>query len=285
MGRDDITVAASKAELRAWTSLWKGQGETIALVPTMGALHQGHLSLVEHAKATCDRTVASVFVNPRQFSPSEDFSTYPRTFEDDCAKLAAVGCDLVWAPTASAMYPEGYATTVSLGGPAEGLESEHRPHFFAGVATVCCKLFRQVEPSIAVFGEKDYQQLLVVRRMATDLDLDVTVVGRPTVREADGLAMSSRNAYLSEAERAVARALNGALQALRDAVLAGDDPAAASEHEAGRLIGAGFASVDSLTVRDAETLAPWQRDSARPARALGAAWLGRTRLIDNIPVA
>ena len=284
MASSDIIIATTKGDLRAFTSTWKAAGETIALVPTMGALHDGHMSLISHAIETCDRTVVSIFVNPRQFAPEEDFGTYPRTFDDDCAKLVLAGCDLVWAPTPATMYPDGFATTVALEGPALGLETDSRPAFFAGVATVCCKLFRQVEPHIAVFGEKDYQQLLVVRRMAADLDLDVTVVGCPTVREADGLALSSRNAYLSADERAVATTLHTALQALRETVRSGGDHEATAKAQIASLIEAGFKSVDYLTVRDAETLGPFEVGSPRPARALAAAWLGKTRLIDNIAI-
>src|SRR5262245_35103205 len=190
-----IPVVRSLPPLRSQMRAWRAAGDAIALVPTMGALHQGHLELVRLAKARCRRVVVSIFVNPAQFAPHEDFERYPRDEAGDLGKLAEVGCDLVWAPDRSEMYPEGFATRVVPGGGAEGLESESRPHFFAGVATVCCKLFTQVAPDVGVFGEKDYQQLIVVRQTVRDLDLPLTIIALPTVREADGLALSSRNAY------------------------------------------------------------------------------------------
>ena len=192
-----VPVIRTVPPLRAQVKSWREAGETVALVPTMGALHAGHLDLVRLAKARCSRAVVSIFVNPTQFAPHEDFDRYPRDEAGDLAKLAAVGCDLVWSPDARRMYPDGFATRIAPAGAAEGLESDFRPHFFGGVATVCCKLFTQVAPDVAVFGEKDYQQLAVVKQMVRDLDLPLEIVGLPTVREGDGLAMSSRNAYLS----------------------------------------------------------------------------------------
>ena len=199
-----VPVVRSLVPLRAQVAAWRATGESVALIPTMGALHRGHLELVRLAKARCRRAVASIFVNPTQFAPHEDFDRYPRDEAGDLAELATVECDLVWAPDKAWMYPEGFATRIVPEGAAEGLESAFRPHFFAGVATVCCKLFTQVAPDIAVFGEKDYQQLCVVRQMVRDLDLPLDIVALPTVREPDGLALSSRNAYLSADERTVA---------------------------------------------------------------------------------
>lgn len=284
MARQTIAVASTKDELRLQVGDWRSNGQSVALVPTMGALHEGHLALVRHAKRLADRTVTSIFVNPRQFAPQEDFATYPRTFDDDCCKLAEIGCDLVWAPTMDAMYPDGFATTVTVDGPARGLESDVRPGFFAGVATVCCKLFRQVAPHIAVFGEKDYQQLLVVTRMAQDLDLDLRIIGHPTIRESDGLAMSSRNAYLSTAEREVAPRLHARMLELREMVLSGIEPGIAGRLKAEQLVSDGFRSVDYLTLRCARTLSEYDPAEGRPGRIMAAAWLGTTRLIDNIPL-
>jgi pantoate--beta-alanine ligase len=250
----------------------------------MGALHRGHLELVRLAKARCGRAVVSIFVNPTQFSPHEDFERYPRDEAGDLAKLAAVGCDLVWAPDSSLMYPPGFATRVIPSGAAEGLEGEFRPHFFAGVATVCCKLFTQVAPDIAVFGEKDYQQLIVVRQMVRDLDLPLEIVALPTVREPDGLALSSRNAYLLPAERTLAPMLHRAICRVAEVAAEGGIVAGAMAEGRAGLEAAGF-RVDYLEVRDAETLRPVAPGSRqRPLRVLAAAWLGKTRLIDNVGV-
>ncbi|HWB45775.1 MAG TPA: pantoate--beta-alanine ligase [Hyphomicrobiaceae bacterium] len=275
-----IPVIRTLAALRAQVRRWREAGETVALVPTMGALHEGHLDLVRLARARCRRVAVSIFVNPAQFGPREDLSRYPRDEAGDLAKLQQVGCDGVWAPDAAAMYPPGFATRVVPSGAAEGLESDFRPHFFGGVATVCCKLFTQVLPDVAVFGEKDYQQLLVVRQMVRDLDLQLEIVAAPTRREADGLAMSSRNAYLSPQERAVAPTLYQVLQTV--ARSGGRDAKIIAEGKK-TLEAAGF-RVDYLDVRDAETLKPADANSARPLRALAAAWLGKTRLIDNVAV-
>jgi pantoate--beta-alanine ligase len=250
----------------------------------MGALHAGHVSLVEIGRRHAARTVVSIFVNPAQFAPHEDFDKYPRTWDADLAALTAAQADLVWAPTRDVMYPAGFASTVTVAGPAQGLETEFRPHFFAGVATVCCKLFTQVAPDVAIFGEKDFQQLAVVRRMARDLDLPLEVVGAPTVRETDGLAMSSRNRYLAPAERAKAPELSRVLNAIAITAEAGGDVTAAIRDGAAHLVAAGFRKVDYLAVRDAETLGDWSRTSGRAGRVLGAAWLGETRLIDNVAV-
>jgi pantoate--beta-alanine ligase len=277
-----VSVVRSLEPLRAQVRAWRSDGDGIALVPTMGALHRGHLELVRLAKARCRRAVVSIFVNPTQFAPHEDFDRYPRDEAGDLAKLASVGCDLVWAPQRADMYPEGFATTIVPGGAAEGLESDIRPHFFAGVATVCCKLFTQVAPDVAVFGEKDYQQVCVVRQMVRDLDLPLQIVAAETVREPDGLAMSSRNAYLSAEERRVAPLLHGIIADIaRTAAQRGDTGGAIAEGRAA-LEAAGF-RVDYLDVRDAETLRPAAAPEAgRPLRVLAAAWLGKTRLIDNV---
>src|SRR5262245_42799345 len=276
-----VPVKRSLAPLRAKVKAWRGAGETVALVPTMGALHLGHLELARLARARCRRAVVSIFVNPAQFAPHEDFERYPRDEAGDLAKLAGVGCDLVWAPDAALMCPAGFATRVVPEGTAEGLESDFRAHFFAGVATVCCKLFTQVAPDIAVFGEKDYQQLCVVRQMVRDLDLPLEIVAAPTVREADGLAMSSRNAYLSAEERRVAPMLHRAIIGVARAAGDGRTLTAAVADGRKTLEAAGF-KVDYLEMRDAETLRPAAPGSGRPLRVLAAAWLGRTRLIDNV---
>ena len=278
-----VPVIRSVSALRAQVSSWRKAGETVALVPTMGALHSGHLDLVRLAKARCSRAVVSIFVNPTQFAPHEDFDRYPRDEAGDLAKLAAVGCDLVWSPHRGEMYPEGFATRITPAGAAEGLESDFRPHFFGGVATVCCKLFTQMAPDIAVFGEKDYQQLAVVRQMVRDLDLPLEIVGLPTVREADGLAMSSRNAYLSPDQRRTAPTIYAVITAVAEAARQGAaiDKAVAEGKKA--LESAGF-KVDYLEVRDAETLKAAEPGARGPLRVLAAAWLGKTRLIDNIAI-
>jgi pantoate--beta-alanine ligase len=278
-----IPIVRSLAPLRARVGAWRKAGETVALVPTMGALHRGHLELVRLAKARCGRAVVSIFVNPTQFAPHEDFDRYPRDEAGDLAKLATAGCDLVWSPGRLDMYPEGFATRIVPAGAAEGLESEFRPHFFGGVATVCCKLFTQVGPDIAVFGEKDYQQLAVVRQMVRDLDLPLQIVGLETVREPDGLALSSRNAYLTAEERRQAPLMHRVITDVARAAAQGGDLAAALAVGKAALAAAGF-KVDYLEVRDAETLRPVAGDAGRPLRVLVAAWLGKTRLIDNVAV-
>lgn len=261
---------------------WRARGLTVGLVPTMGALHEGHLSLVRGAKAKCDRVIASLFVNPKQFAPHEDFERYPRDEAGDGAMLANAGCDLLYAPERAAMYPDGFTTNVLVPAVSTMLEGEFRPHFFGGVATVVSKLLLQGLPDHAFFGEKDYQQLLVIKRMTMDLDIPVAIDGCPTVREHDGLAMSSRNAYLSADERRIAARLNLVLHDAIKAVHAGE-PVAEAEAEASRhLIAAGFTRVDYVAIRDAETLAPVSELSH--ARILAAAWLGKTRLIDNMAV-
>lgn len=271
-------------EVRGIVAGWRKAGETVGLIPTMGALHDGHLQLVRLAKARCDRAVVSIFVNPAQFAPNEDFDKYPRTWESDLAQLATVGCDLVWSPERLEMYPEGFDTRIEPKGAAMGLESDFRPHFFGGVATVCCKLFTQVLPDIAVFGEKDYQQLCVVRQMVRDLNLPLEIVGAETIREADGLAMSSRNRYLTPEQRAQAVTIHRVIRDVAAVVANAQDWSAAVAAGKQQLTQAGFREIDYVDVRDAETLQPIEPASPRPKRVLAAAWLGQTRLIDNVGV-
>jgi pantoate--beta-alanine ligase len=283
MSAPPLQVVRSTPALRDAVATWRKQGLSIGLVPTMGALHEGHLSLVRAAKAGCDQVVASLFVNPKQFAPSEDFERYPRDEAGDAKLLAGAGCDLLYAPDRAGMYPEGFATSVLVDSVSTPLEGAFRPHFFGGVATVVTKLLLQCLPDAAFFGEKDYQQLLVIKRLALDLDVPVDIVGCPTVREHDGLAMSSRNAYLSADERRIAARLNVILHETIKAVRAGEAIATAEADAMRHLHAAGFSSVDYVAVRHAETLAP-VHDAAAPARILAAAWLGRTRLIDNMAV-
>lgn len=279
-----LAIVRTVRDLRAAVAGWRAAGERVALVPTMGALHEGHLSLLALARTLGRRAVASLFVNPTQFGPGEDLSSYPREEASDAAKLAAAGADLLYAPTVAEMYPHGFATEVRVSGLADHLCGPFRPGHFQGVATIVAKLLLQCAPDVAVFGEKDWQQLQVIRRLARDLDIPVEIVGAPTVREADGLAMSSRNAYLSVRERAIAAHLPRTLEALARAAASGEPCRAAEERAAQDLLAAGFAGVDYATLADAETLQPIERIGARPARAFAAARLGRTRLIDNLPV-
>lgn len=277
-------IVTSIAELRATLGGWRKDGARIGLVPTMGALHDGHLSLVRGIQSHCDRTVASIFVNPTQFAPHEDFDRYPRDLSGDAAKLATVGLDLIFAPTVAEMYPAGAATRLEVGGPAlVGLEDRFRPHFFGGVATVVSKLLIAALPDVAIFGEKDYQQLLVIRRMTADLGLPVEILGAPILREADGLAMSSRNAYLTADERVVAGRLNLVLKDAIARLTHGDPVAEVETFASSDLREAGFDSVDYVAVRDAATLERVET-VARPARILAAAKIGGTRLIDNMAV-
>ena len=275
------TLVATVAELRRALEPLRKDG--VALVPTMGALHDGHLALVAAAKARTPHVVVSIFVNPTQFAPNEDFNSYPRGLDADAAKLAAARTTLIFAPGPREMYPDGFATTVSVKGPAAGLETDFRPHFFDGVATIVAKLLIAALPDYALFGEKDYQQLLVVKRLVRDLALPVEIVAVPIAREADGLAMSSRNAYLSPEERKIAGKLN---MVLKDVIAhLGRGAAVADAQAAGvtALKQAGFDSVDYVALRDAETLAPVSGPD-RPVRLLAAARIGKTRLIDNMAV-
>jgi pantoate--beta-alanine ligase len=283
MSRNPMVVRTVPALRRAVDGL-RARKASIALVPTMGALHDGHVSLVRLAKKRAGKVVVSIFVNPTQFAPTEDFGSYPRTWKSDVEKLAAERVDLIWHPDVKTMYPEGFATRISPEGPATaGLEDRFRPHFFGGVATVVGKLFTQVRPDFAIFGEKDFQQLRVVTQMARDLDLGVKVIGSKTVRERDGLAMSSRNVYLSAEERQIAPTLHKAMKLSAAKIRAGEDVAAAIAAGAGMITSAGFA-LDYLEARHAETLAPIGSPKEGPIRMLVAAKLGTTRLIDNIAV-
>lgn len=279
-----IETVRTIADLRAAVTAWRAEDLSVGLIPTMGALHDGHLALARAAKAECDRAIASIFVNPAQFGPSEDLDRYPRREAEDAAALATLGVELIFAPPVDEMYPDGFATTVTVGGVAERLEGAHRPGHFAGVTTVVSKLLIQARADRAYFGEKDYQQLRVVTRMARDLDTATTIVGVPTVREPDGLALSSRNEYLSPAQRQVAPALNRALLEAAAAVAAGSTASKATAEAEAALIAAGFDAVDYVAVADAETLEPIEEMAKRPARVLAAAFLGKTRLIDNVPV-
>jgi pantoate--beta-alanine ligase len=280
----NIVVVREVAELRAQIAAWRGEGARIGLVPTMGALHRGHLSLVAEARRRAGRVVASVFVNPTQFGPGEDYAAYPRGEERDQAALEGAACDLLYAPSVEVMYPAGFDTTVSVGKVAEPLEGRFRPGHFAGVATVVAKLFTQVAPDVAVFGQKDYQQLQVIRRMTTDLDLPVEIIGAPTMRDEVGLALSSRNAYLSDDDLRTARKLNVILRQAAASAKAGWAVSSAEDAAREELEALGFA-VDYVAIVGAADLQPFAEDRVSgPARALVAATIGRTRLIDNLPV-
>ncbi len=283
MPKHQIPFARTVANLRAQVDAWHAANKTVALVPTMGALHTGHLSLVKLAETHADHVVVSIFVNPTQFAANEDLGTYPRDEVGDVEKLSAHKVDLIYAPTPEEMYPEGFSTTIAVNGISDGLCGSSRPHFFGGVATVVAKLFLQCRPDVAVFGEKDYQQLLVIRRMARDLDLPVNVIGAPIVREPDGLAMSSRNAYLSEVDRKTAPKLNELLRSAANLLAEGRATSKVIPNLKKRLSEAGF-DVDYLEVRHAETLAPLDIIGKTPTRLFAAAILGKTRLIDNVVV-
>ncbi len=279
-----MDIARTIAELRRQVALWRKAGERVGLVPTMGALHEGHLALVRTAKAECDRVAASIFVNPKQFSPSEDLASYPRRETADFDVLRAAGVDLVFAPATAEIYPPDFVTTIQVTGLTEGLCGAHRAGHFDGVATVVTKLLIQSLPDAAYFGEKDYQQLMIVRRLARDLDIPVQIAGVPTVREPDGLALSSRNAYLSQRERRIAPDLARVLRSVAAALA--QQPAGVVGELArglGELQDAGFA-VEYLEIRDAETLAPVTAQVTAPSRVFAAVHLGRTRLIDNMPL-
>ena len=262
---------------------WREAGQAIALVPTMGALHAGHMALIEAAKAEADRVVASIFVNPLQFGPNEDLEKYPRQEAEDARLLEHQACDLLWMPTAAQLYPPGFSTTISVSGVSERWDGAARPGHFAGVATVVAKLFTAVKPDLAFFGEKDFQQLAVIRRMEADLGLGISIRGVPTVRDSDGLALSSRNAYLSADERQRAVALPQALEQAREAIIGGEPVEAALDDAKRQLSDAGFDRIDYVALVDAGTLEPLETPAGE-MRLIAAAVLGATRLIDNIRV-
>ncbi|MCZ0812613.1 MAG: pantoate--beta-alanine ligase [Pseudomonadota bacterium] len=270
-------------ELRAATAPWQRAGETIGVVPTMGALHDGHLSLVEAARRACDRVIVTIFVNPKQFNNPDDLRNYPRTEDEDARKLARFSVDALYVPDADQIYPERFATTVSVAGLTDVMEGAHRPGHFDGVATVVTKLFLQSAATDAFFGEKDFQQLQVVRRMAADLDIPITVHGCPTIREIDGLAMASRNLLLSDRARTLAPRLHEEMETLAQGVAAGGDFAALQRAAIERLEKTGFTGVDYLEIRANDDLSLLDRPD-RPARLFAAAWLAGVRLIDNIAV-
>lgn len=280
-----LFVARTRAEARAWTADARRRGLRTAFVPTMGALHDGHLSLVRMGLERADAVVASIFVNPTQFSANEDFSTYPRAEERDLALLAEAGCTMCYCPSAAEIYPPGDSTRVLVRDLSHILEGEIRPHFFEGVATVVSRLFIHLTPDVAIFGEKDFQQLLVIRRMSQDFGLPVEIVGAPTARESDGLAMSSRNAYLSVEERARADAVYRAMTVCAERIESGATLRDATEAARKDILSAGFASIDYVEARRADTLAPFGTEAAPTGvggRLLVAARLGKTRLIDNM---
>jgi pantoate--beta-alanine ligase len=279
-----LDVVTTVSALRALVAKWRHEGSGVGLVPTMGALHEGHLSLVALARRRHQRVIVSVFVNPAQFAPHEDFDRYPRDLDRDLARLAGQDLtDLVFAPAISELYPEGFATRLEMAGPALGLEADFRPHFFSGVATIVAKLLIAANPHVAVFGEKDYQQLLVIRRLVRDLGLEVEILGAPILREADGLAMSSRNAYLDARQRRIAGRLNRVLAEAATNIRAGTAITEAETRGRNALRAAGFDSIDYIALRDATTLAKIESPAAE-MRILAAATLGGVRLIDNMPV-
>ena len=284
-----LEIVRSIADLRAAERGWRADGRSIGLVPTMGGLHDGHLALVRRGLAMCDRVAVSIFVNPRQFGSADDLARYPRREAKDCEKLGEAGAHLVFIPTVDEMYPAGSVTTVSVAGPlTQTLDAIHRPGHFDGVTTIVSKLFLQALPDIAFFGEKDFQQLRIVTRMARDLDIPVRIEPVPTVRDADGLALSSRNLNLSPDERRIAAAFPAALFAAVERLVHGGDVEATLEAARRAVSQAGFDKIDYIELADAETLSPiralGRTLGPAPARLFGAAWVGRTRLIDNMPV-
>ena len=276
-------IIRTLVELRSKVAGWKAAGESVAVVPTMGALHQGHLSLVRAAKEACDRVIVTIFINPKQFNNPEDYKNYPRTEEEDARKLIALKADVVYVPDGEQMYPNGFATTVSVEGITQGLCGAHRAGHFDGVATIVTKLFTQTQADKAFFGEKDYQQLQVVTRLARDLDLPIEVIGCPTIREEDGLAMSSRNLLLSDRARTWAPELHRAMEEMAEGLLAGGDLETLRAAAVSRVERAGFTQVEYLDLRSADQL-ELMTTPDRPARLLAAAWLAGVRLIDNIAV-
>ena len=276
-------IIRTLVELRSKVAGWKAAGESVAVVPTMGALHQGHLSLVRAAKEACDRVIVTIFINPKQFNNPEDYKNYPRTEEEDARKLIALKADVVYVPDGEQMYPNGFATTVSVEGITQGLCGAHRAGHFDGVATIVTKLFTQTQADKAFFGEKDYQQLQVVPRLARDLDLPIEVIGCPTIREEDGLAMSSRNLLLSDRARTWAPELHRAMEEMSEGLLAGGDLETIRAAAVSRVERAGFTQVEYLDLRSADQL-ELMTTPDRPARLLAAAWLAGVRLIDNIAV-
>lgn len=279
----NLVAVRDVESLRSRIHAWRREGLSVALVPTMGALHKGHITLMDRAHNMADRVVATIFVNPKQFGPREDFSAYPRRESEDFEMLNAAGVHLLFAPDVAVMYPQGFATTVSVAGLTDILDGAHRAGHFDGVATVVSKLLLQALPDIALFGEKDYQQLAVIRRFVADLNIPVDIIGVPTVRDADGLALSSRNAYLTPTERSIAPALYQAITTAAAAIAAGGEITKAAEAARAAILKAGFASVDYVEARHAETLAPLE-SARQPCRILTAAHLGRARLIDNVAV-
>ncbi len=272
------------SELRAFVADARADGLTVALVPTMGALHDGHMALVAAGLARADIVITSIFVNPAQFAPHEDFGAYPRTWDADLEKLSAAGAQAVFFPDAAEMYPDGFSTSVSVGGVSAVLEGQHRPQMFGGVATVVTKLLLQAQPDIALFGEKDYQQLQVIRRLVTDLNIPVDIIGVPTMREETGLALSSRNAYLSADERVIATRLNQILFTVADRIGANENFDTVLRDALTQAGEAGFDGVDYIALRDAENLQPVAHGFAGEMRVLAAVRVGKTRLIDNVAV-
>ncbi|WP_421994443.1 pantoate--beta-alanine ligase [Roseococcus sp.] len=278
-----MLIVRDAAALAAAVSAWRDAGDRVAVVPTMGYLHEGHLALVARARELAQRVIATIFVNPTQFAPHEDLGRYPRDEAGDVAKLETAGCDLLFAPPVEVMYPPGFATRIAMGGPAEGLEGTHRPQMFAGVALVCSRIFGLTRADVAVFGEKDWQQVMVVRRVVEDLAIPVAIETVPTVRAVDGLALSSRNAYLDPEARVKAAAMYAALTQAAERLKAGATSAEACGEAEERLREAGFRQVDYVALRSAREFSELGRLD-EPARVLGAAWLGQVRLIDNLPV-
>lgn len=279
-----VEIVRTVADMRARVAGWRREGLRVAVVPTMGALHAGHLALVDAGLEATDRTVVTLFVNPTQFGPNEDLARYPRNEADDAAKLADRGAHLLYAPDVGEMYPDGFDAEVRIGGVTADLEADHRPGHFEGVATVVTKLLLQAGADVACFGEKDYQQLCTVRKLVRDLDIPTDILGVPTVREADGLALSSRNAYLDAGQRAIAPRLYATLTVVAGQVAGGADLGEAEAWGAQALVDAGFDAVDYVAVRDAETLAAAEPGNSRPLRVLATARLGATRLLDNVAV-